>query len=72
MLIVEYLKWQYYSSACGNDGLNMKVYVYMYDDNTMYMSDDNTMYVVGDTFGDQGPPSSTLPHPVSNVAVEVE
>ena len=30
------------------------------------------IYVAGDTFGDQGPPSSTLPHPVSSVAVEVE
>ena len=32
----------------------------------------NNIYVAGDTFGDQGPPSSTLPHPVSSVAVEVE
>ena len=45
LLIVVYLKWQCHLCACDNDGLNMKVYVYMYDDNTMYMSDDNTMYM---------------------------
>ena len=32
----------------------------------------DNIYVASDTFGDQGPPSSTLPHPVSSVAVEVE
>ena len=33
---------------------------------------DNNDNKAGDTFGDHGPPSSTLPHPVSSVAVEVE
>ena len=33
---------------------------------------DNNDNVASVTFGDQGPPSSTLPHPVSSVALEVE